>query len=375
MGRTLFIVALAGMVTCSGAVGQNVSTSSQANTYSSYYVSRGDSVEKVDGDPAGANYTEWQVWLYPQSVRVLRSGSGLVYTRWGVMQGLTAGAVMQQLAAYQQFESAYQQFFGASTWGQLTFSYPLGPMAVADPGQENDPYGLKMKIELLDHRLTSVVTGLRPSLVNGERGQADPAMQQSFEQVRNSMQDVARFYDRLSRLPSQQRYLAQELALVVPGVGRAESAVPKVRAVLPSVRLPLSKDWMTHSEPAGRDGTIDVTVAEMGSTAWVQQTWRGGDGAMAGTKIITIVPYQKIGNLAVEAPHIGNDQRWTVRIEPADPSGFPQSVTSPERITATRTYGAVNLKANEEFLFLEFSNPGDAQNAYTFFLYHKERGM
>lgn len=375
MGRRLLIVALAGMFTCAEAAGQNVSTSSQSNTTPSYYVSRGDTLLKVDGDPAGANYAEWQVWLYPQSVRVSHFGLSLVYTRWGVMQAPMADAVLQQLNAYRQFESAYNNFFGASAWGRLTFSYPVGPIAIEDQGQPNDPYGLKLKIELLDHRMNSVVAGLRSSLVNGERNQATAAMQRSFEQVRDSVQDVARFYDRLFRLPSQQTYLAQELALVIPGVGRAEGSVPQVQAVLPSVRLPVNEDWMTHSERAGKDGTIDVTVAEMGSTAWVQQSWSGGDGSTAGKKIITIIPYQKIGNLTIEAPHIGNDQRWTLRIQPADPSGFPQSVTSTERVTPTQTYPAAKLQATEQILSLEFSNPIDAQNAYTFFLYHKERGM
>ena len=341
----------------------------------SYYVRKGDALQVVDGDPALADYTEWQAWLYPQSVRVSRSGLGLAYVRWGVIQGPSARAVMRQLAAYQQFERAYRSFFGADTWGRFTFSYSVGPIAVAELGQGDDPYALLLKTDLLNQRLGSVVAKLRPSLVNGERNEATAPMQQYFEQVRNSMQEVARFYDKLSRLPAERNYLSQVLARLTPGVNQAESAVPKVRAILPSVKLPVSKDWMTHTERAGREGTINVTVTEVGSSAWVQQSWTGGDGGMSGTKIITIVPYQHIGSLDVGVLRWGNDQRWTLQIEPANPNGFPQSVTSPKRTTATRTYPAVNLKTSEEFLHLEFSSPSEAQDAYAFFLYHKERGI
>ena len=214
-----------------------------------------------------------------------------------------------------------------------------------------------------------------PSLENGEPSQATASVQQCLEQVRSSMQDVARFYDKLSRLPGEHNYLSQVLALMTPSVRQTENVVPKVRAVLPSVKLPVSRDWMTHTERAGRDGTVTVTVTEMGSSAWIQQSWSGGDGSMAGTKFITIVPYQEIGNLDIETERLGNDQRWTVRIQPATQNGFPQRVTSPERTTATRTYRAINLKTTEESLYLEFSSPSEAQTAYVFFLYHKERGM
>ncbi len=213
------------------------------------------------------------------------------------------------------------------------------------------------------------------SLVNGERNEAPALVQQYLEQVRNSMQDVARFYDKLSRLPTEGNYLGQELARLTPGVNQAESAIPKVTAILPTVKLPTSKDWMTQTEFAGKDGTINVTVTEMGSSAWVQQSWTGGDGSMAGTKVITIVPYQDIGTLDIWMPHSGNDQRWTLHIQPANRNGFPQSITSPERVTSKRTYPAVNLKTSGESVYLEFSNTREAQEAYAFFLYHKQRGI
>jgi hypothetical protein len=345
----------------------------QQGSYS-YYVWNGHTVQAVSGDPAGANYAEWQVWLYTKSMHVSGSASGLAYARWGAMQGPSAKAVTTQLAAYQQFERVYTNFFGANTWGQFTFSYPVGPVAVAEQGQRDDPYSLHWKIDLLNQRLESVVPELRSSLANSESKETRALVQQYFEQVRNSMQNVARFYDKLSRLPAEGNYLNQELARLTPGVNQAESAIPKVTAILPTVKLPASKDWMTQTEFAGRDGTIHVRVTEIGSSAWVEQSWTGGDGSMAGTKIITIVPYQDIGALDIWMPHLGKDQRWTLHIQPANRNGFRQSVTSPERVTSKRTYPSVDLKTNGESVYLEFSNTRDAQEAYAFFLYHKERG-
>jgi hypothetical protein len=372
-----FILAFLWALFCSTTSSQTAASvaAPQQGSYSSYYVWNGNALQVVNGDPAGANYAEWQVWLYPKSVRVSGSGSGLAYTRWGAMQGPSARAVIKQLAAYQQFERAYKNFFGANTWGRFTFSYPVGPIAVAEQGPRDDPYSLHRKIALLNQRLESVVPELRSSLVNGDGNEAPALVQQYLEQVRNSMWDVARFYDKLSRLPTEGNYLSQELARLTPGVNQAESAIPKVTAILPTVKLPTSKDWMTQTEFAGKDGTINVTVTEMGSSAWVQQSWTGGDGSMAGTKIITIVPYQDIGTLDIWMPHLGNDQRWTLHIQPANRNGFPQSVTSPERVTSKRTYPAVNLKTSGESVYLEFSNTREAQEAYAFFLYHKERGI
>ena len=95
---------------------------------------------------------------------------------------------------------------------------------------------------------------------------------------------------------------------------------------------------------------------------------------MAGTVIVTIVPYQDIGSLDVWVAPWSRNRGWTVRIGSATRNGFPQSMSSPERKVATRTYAAVDLKITERYIYLEFPNPSDAQDAYTFFLYHKQRG-
>lgn len=341
---------------------------------SSYYVSNGNTLQLVNADPAAASYSEWQMWLYQHPVRASKYTNGLAYVRWGVIQGASARSVIQQLDSSQQFERAYTNFFGENTWGRLTFSYSIGPIAVARQHEADDSSGLASKIFFLNQGLQSAVFALRPSLVNGQPGDAT-SVRQYFDEVRDSMQGVARFYDRLSHRPTQHSYLAQELALLTPHVDQAESAVSKVTRILPSVKLPSNKDWMSYSEMAGNEGTITHTVTEIGESAWVQESWTGGDGSMSGTNIITIVPYQSIGSLEVWATSFGSEPGWTLHIESANHDGFPQSIVSPERATPKRTYPAVNLKSTDESVYLDFTNATELENAYAFFLFHKQRGM
>jgi hypothetical protein len=160
---------------------------------------------------------------------------------------------------------------------------------------------------------------------------------------------------------------------LAPAVSAAEDGVSRIRAILPSVKLPTDKAWMTHVEQQGNEGIVKVTIIEVGPSAWVQQNWTGGDGSMSGTVIVTIIPYQDIGSLDVEVPTWSDEHRWTVRIESTSRNGFPQSVVAPERRTAARTYAAVDLNDTEQYIYLEFSNLSEAQDAYDFFTYHQQR--
>ncbi len=342
---------------------------------SSYYLNNGNTLQLVDANPAGAGYPEWQVWLYTTPVSQAQYASSLAHVRWGVIEGASAESAIKQLDSYQQFERAYTNFFGENTWGRFTFSYSIGPIAIARQHEADNASDLTSKIFFLNQGLQSAVFALRPSLVNSQRSDAASPVRQYFDEVRDSMQDVARFYDKLSRLPTQHSYLAQQLALLTPHVDQAEGAVSQVTRILPSVKLPSNKDWMSYSEFAGIEGTITHTITEIGASAWVQDTWAGGDGSMAGTNIVTIVPYQDIGNLEVWARSFGSEPRWTLHIESANHEGFPQAITSPERSTAKRTYPAVNLKSTDNSVFLDFASPTELENAYAFFLYHKQRGM
>ncbi len=348
---------------------------SASNSFSdsnSYYVYNRGALQVVRGDPALARYSTWQVWLYPQSVSVSRyAGAALAHGRWGALQGSSARAVIKQLADWQKFEGAYVNLFGRSAWGRFTFSYPVEPIAIAeDTATERSE--LLSEISSVNQHLLTLVDALRPSLENTESTGAASSLQGYFGQVRDCLADTARFYDRLGRLPAQHTYLSEELTRLAAAVNQAERGLPNVRAALPTVKLPATTNWIAQTEQQGNEGILEVKVAEVDSAAWVQQSWTGGDGSMAGTVIVTIVPYQDIGSLDawVASPNRG----WTVRIG-SSANGFPQSVRSPERKVATRTYAAVDLKVTERYIYLEFPNPSDAQDAFTFFLYHKERGL
>lgn len=150
--------------------------------------------------------------------------------------------------------------------------------------------------------------------------------------------------------------------------------MPKITGVLPSVKLPTSKTWMSHAEKAGSDGTIQVDVAESRSGVSVQKTWTGGDGSMAGTVIITMIPYTDIGKIDFEPPTVKDSDTWTVRVQSAG-IPFPQTVDSPERKTVRCTFPAVHDATTENSTYFVFHNSREAQDAYTYFLYHKQLGQ
>jgi len=277
---------------------------------------------------------------------------------------------MEQLATLQEFEGAYTFFFGSNAWGRFTFSYPIGPIADAN----KDSPAVVSEADSLAGRLTPLVQALVPSLRNGERGDATGSVRAYFQQVRDCLASVDQFYDKAFRLPGENSYLLREFSRLPAAVSQAESVMPRVRAVLPSVTLPTSRDWMSQTAREGSDGTMAVTVTESDSGAVVRQSWTGGDGSMSGTVIQTVVPYRDIGNLHVWVPFWIGQPRWTVQIQAANQRVFAQSLTSPERKTTKHTYPSVNLKTSAPSVYLEFSSPSDAQNAYTFFLYHSQRG-
>jgi hypothetical protein len=156
-------------------------------------------------------------------------------------------------------------------------------------------------------------------------------------------------------------------------VTRAENKVREIIAVLPSVRLPTSNAWMFHTEWAGSDGIIQVTVKEAGSGVSVERTWTGGDGSMTGTAVLTTVPYKDIGSVELAPPTRTSDKTWTVRVQSANAS-FAETWICPERKTARRVLRAANFTITQHFVYLAFNNAAGAQDAYAYFLYHQELG-
>ena len=130
---------------------------------------------------------------------------------------------------------------------------------------------------------------------------------------------------------------------------------------------------MFHTEWAGSEGIVQVAVKEAESGVSVERTWTGGDGSMTGTAVLTMVPYKDIGSVELAAPTRNGDKAWTVRLQSADGS-FAEIWNCPERQTARRVLPAVHFKTTQHFVSLSFNNPAGAQDAYAYFLYHKELG-
>ena len=148
--------------------------------------------------------------------------------------------------------------------------------------------------------------------------------------------------------------------------------MPTITATLPSVKLPTSNAWMSHTEAAGSDGTIRVEVTQVGSAVSVRHTWSGGDGGMTGTVIVTIVPFDDIGRIYVHRPVGIGDGAWTVVVESAHGS-FPETLNSPLRQRAMR----VSPRPYDhyyKFRLFGFADPADARDAYAYFLHHQQLG-
>jgi hypothetical protein len=117
--------------------------------------------------------------------------------------------------------------------------------------------------------------------------------------------------------------------------------------------------------------TIRVEVTQFGPAVSVQQTWSGGDGGMAGTVIVTIVPFDDIGRIHFHRPMGIGDDTWTVVVESAHGS-FRETLNSPLRQRAMRVLPAVQTTTSS--VYFAFGDPAEARNAYAYFLYHQQLG-
>ena len=345
-----------------------------AQAQTTFYVFSGNSLEIRYGNPV-ASYTRWQVWLFQEGVPLPRYTAGLQYSRWGLIEGTSAASVMQRLRAFQNFEEAYLNFFGPNTWGRYTFANPLGPIAVAGQAIEIQPGVLEKRYQLagLDDRLNRLIALVRPSLENNEGEGLNSPVKEYFDQIRHALEQVMKSYSQLARIQPRLHFNELEIAQTQPAIVKAEKLVPKILSVLPSVKLPADKSWMSQTQKAGSDGTIEVIISEIGSGVSVQQTWTRGDGSMTGTVIVTMIPYNDIGNIDLVPPVSLADPLWIVRVHQArDP--FAQKIDSPPRRTTRAVFPAVHLTTTESSAYFVFHNSAEAQDALAYFLYHKQLG-
>jgi len=332
------------------------------------YLFDGKTHRTSNNNPTLLNHTRWQVWLYQEGVHIPHYSAGLQWSRWGLIEGSSAESVTKRLEDSQAFEKAYLKFFGPGTWGRFTFFNPVGPIAVTDQVLEDHPENLYELYRLLD-RVNKLITTVRPSLENNENDDLRSPVKEYFDQVKDSLVRISRLYSELSHNHPQLQFIANGIAQTKTEVTLIENNVPEITAVLPSVRLPASKAWMSCAQKAGRDGTIQLEVTEIGSGVSIQQTWTGGDGSMTGTVILTTIPYNDIGKID---PPAGNSyDRWIVRIESAT-IPFPQTLDSPRRNTSRAMFHAVHSVGTEKWFYFIFPKSAEAQDAYAYFLYHKQ---
>jgi len=344
----------------------------RAQSKNIYYVYDGTTLQVLYENPANTRYVHWQVWLYEQPVHIGHYTSGLPYSHWGLIEGRSAESVMQQREVFCGFEQAYLNFFGSGSWGRYTYYNPVGPIALVDRGLEIESTGPVSRADL-NYQLNALVNAVQPSLENNENEDPNSPVREYFDQIRDLLKQTARLYSQLAKIHVQSHFINGEIVSIRTGVAQAEKDVPKMTSILPSVKLPTSSAWMSHTEWAGSDGTVQVGISETGSGVTVEQSWTGGNGKMTGTFVLTIIPYKDVGSVQLRPPMRSDDNKWTIHLQSAG-NPFAEIFASPERKTTTGIFRAVNYTSTNRFVYLAFFNSADARDAYSYFLYHKQLG-
>jgi len=347
----------------------------EQTNYTNYYVFNGTTLQVADDRSFSRTDQQWQVWLYQERVHIPRYTAGLQYSRWGLIQGRSAESVKGRLKAAQSFEKGYLNFFGPGTWGRYTFFNALGPIAITDQAVEKNPAALDEQYQLdeLYDRVNKLIVRVQPSLENNESLGPTSSIKEYFDQVRDALQQVNKLYSQLAHPNPQVYFIRTKVAQTGRAIAQAGNNVQKITATLPSVKLPTSTAWMSHTEAAGSDGTIRIEVTQIGPAVSVQQTWSSGDGGMAGTVIVTIVPFDDIGRIHFQHPMGIGDDTWTVVVESAHGS-FPETLNSPLRQRAMRVLPAVHATTTANSVYFTFADPVEARDAYAYFMYHQQLG-
>jgi hypothetical protein len=337
-----------------------------------HYIYDGTTLQVLHENPPNTRYVHWQVWLYEQPVNIGHYTSGLPYSRWGLIEGRSAESVMQQFEVFRGFEQAYLNFFGRGSWGRYTYYNPVGPVAVADQAFE---IGSSASISQADlnYRLKGLVNAVQPSLENNENEDPNSPVKEYFDQIRDLLKQAGSLYSQLAKIRLQPHFIDGEIVSIRTAVAQSEKDVSKITSILPSVKPPTSRAWMSHTERAGSDGTVQVAISETGSGVTVEQSWTGGNGSMTGTFVLTIIPYKDVGSVQLRPPMRSDDNRWTIHLQSAG-NRFVEILTSPERRNTTGVLRSINYTSTNAFVYLAFFNSDDAKDAYSYFLYHKQLG-
>src|SRR5258708_13253756 len=265
----------------------------EQTTYTDYYVFTGTTLKVPDDFSLYRTDRQWQVWLYDEGVHIPHYTAGLQYSRWGLIQGRSAESVERRLKAAQGFERAYLNFFGPGTWGRYTFFNALGPIAITDQAVEKNPAALDERFHLdeLSGRVDRLIAGVQPSLENNESAESTSSIKEYFDQIRDASQQVSRLYSQLARPSPQVYFIRTKVSQTDRAVALAGNNVPKITAILPSVKLPTSTPWMSHTEAAGSDGIIRVDVTQIGPPLSLPQTFSGGNPRTSPPRVLPTLPF------------------------------------------------------------------------------------
>jgi hypothetical protein len=263
-------------------------------------------------------------------------------------------------------------FFGPGSWGQYTYYNSVGPIAISDQTFEKGPPAPISQADL-NYRLKGLVNAVQPSLENNENEDPNSPVKEYFDPIRDLLKQSARLYSELAKIRLQPHFIDGEIVSIRTGFAQAEKDVSKITSILPSVKPPTSRAWMSHTERAGSDGTVQVAISETGSGVTVEQSWTGGNGSMTGTFVLTIIPYKDVGSVQLRPPMRSDDNRWTIHLQSTG-NRFVEILTSPERRNTTGVLRSVNYTSTNAFVYLAFFNSADAIDAYSYFLYHKQLG-
>src|SRR5260370_7403485 len=94
-----------------------------------------------------------------------------------------------------------------------------------------------------------VEAGVQPCVENNESARPTSSIKEYFGQIRDALQQVSRLYSQLAHPSPQVYFIRTKVSQTDRAVALAGNNVPKITAILPSVKLPPTTAWMSHTEP------------------------------------------------------------------------------------------------------------------------------
>src|SRR5712692_2079679 len=137
---------------------------------------------------------------------------------------------------------------------------------------------------------------------------------------------------------------------------------------------PTLVSYEQSKKPSLESSSVLSECAGYASSLSLRLVWKRcpGRGSAANAKNASTLPLDT-GNIGFEPPMGIGNSTWIVRVEFGQ-TPFPQTVNSPQRKIARAILPAVNYTTPERAVHFAFLNSVKAQDAYAYFLYHKQLG-